>query len=374
MKLPPLSQAALAHQQKLLHYLKHSPQPLSFADFMNIVLYAPGLGYYSAGLHKLGAQGDFVTAPEISSLFSHCLADFCIPLLAQLKEKVIFELGAGSGRMANDILNFLHQHHYLPKHYLILEISADLRQRQQTYLQQHCAAFDRIVWLDTLPTLESAIVLANEVLDAMPVHLFQIGEHQTILEGQVKGEDEYHCEFGKPFSPRLVESVQALQPFDTFNVGYTSEINLNLGPWLHSLSHSLQQGVFLFLDYGFPQHEYYHPSRTMGTLMCHYQHLAHPDPFQQIGLQDITAHVDFSAVALAAQRCQLALAGFNTQAAFLLDHGLLDKVTKSMLPWSQSIQSLIQPQEMGELFKAIAFTKNFSHPLTGFSRDHSHRL
>ncbi len=355
---------------------------MSFAEFMHLALYAPGLGYYSAGLPKLGPQGDFITAPEISPLFSQCLALQCQQILSPLVDGCILELGAGSGKMAAEIIRTLSKHDALPKYYYILEVSADLRQRQQVYLQAECPDFfANILWLDRLPEKPfNGIILGNEVIDAMPVHLFQINDNHEVSEGYVsKIANTWQCTFRTPFTPGLKEAVHQLQQRlpEPLSAGYTSEINLRLEPWLASLRDCLAQGVMIFLDYGFPSHEYYHPSRSMGTLMCHFRHRAHPQPFENIGLQDITAHVDFTALALAAQNCQLTIAGFTHQCAFLLSNGLLslaENMPQSYL-LSQQVQQLIQTHEMGELCKVMALSSNFDEPLQGFTLlDHRYRL
>lgn len=392
MNLPPIPPSARDHQQKLLQFLDSTYQAqgeaLSFADFMNIALYAPGLGYYSAGMHKFGHRGDFVTAPEISKLFSQCLASQCAQILTSLHhtDTIILELGAGSGRMAASILHYLAKQKCLPKHYWILEVSADLRQRQQTYLKEHCPDFfANIKWLDTLPANPfTGIILGNEVIDAMPVHLFQIGKQGEILEGLIsKSQQQWRVCFSTPLTKALPKAIEDLQQSlsTRFAPGYTSEINLGLTPWLKSLSECLREGVMLFIDYGFPRHEYYHASRNMGTLMCHYRHHAHSDPMSHIGLQDITTHVDFTALAQGAHANDLEVAGFTHQAAFLLGNGLLNhaqnhpQTVPQQLAISQQIQQLTHPHEMGELFKAIALTKDFSQPLQGFQMiDHRHKL
>lgn len=388
--LPLPSALELAHQEQLLQHLDNicaaQGGSISFAEYMQIALYAPGLGYYSAGMHKFGQAGDFITAPEISPLFSDCLANQCAEILSAFNhDAIILELGAGSGRMAADLLQFLSQQQRLPKEYWICEVSADLKQRQQTYLQAHCPDFfANIRWLETLPSNPFiGIILANEVIDAMPVELFQISKEGEILQAQVrKVMKGWCCEFRKPLTNTLTQAVAHAQKnlSQPLKPGYTSEINLVLKPWLASLSDCLQQGVMLFLDYGFPRHEYYHPSRSMGTLMCHYRHHAHGDPMSYIGLQDITTHVDFTALSEAAVACDLTVAGFTHQAGFLLANDLLTHAenyssTTDAFALSQQIQQLTHPHEMGELFKAIAFTKDFSGSLCGFeSFDHLHRL
>lgn len=390
MKLPIPSEDALFHQVKLLEHIQSKTDKnglLPFDEFMRLALYAPGLGYYSAGSQKFGAHGDFVTAPEISSLFSNCLGAQCAQILKSLDhtDACILELGAGSGVMASDIILFLQKQNQLPCHYYILEVSADLKQRQQQLLKQRCPEyFENILWLDSLPEVPMiGIILGNEVIDAMPVHLFQISHDGNVLEGMVSVEQEnWQLLFHTPITENLASKVNQLQKSLHYplSIGYTSEINLGLAPWLESLASCLQQGVMLFIDYGFPAHEYYHPSRTMGTLMCHYRHGAHSNPFVYIGLQDITAHVDFTEVAQGAFRCGLEIAGFSNQAAFLIANGLVSfaenhQSTHQQIALSQQIQQLTHPHEMGELFKVIALVKNYSDTLQGFQlSDQRHRL
>lgn len=386
--LPTPSNDAKAHQAKLLAYIasqyKQSDGNLSFAEFMDLALYAPGLGYYSAGVAKFGIDGDFVTAPLISSLFSKALGAQCAQILRLLEQPVILELGAGTGRMACDIMLYLAEQSCLPKQYAILEVSADLRARQQAYLQQHCTSlYDRFIWLDRLPDKPfQGVILGNEVIDALPVHLFKIGENGIVEEGLVHvGQDKAQLHFSTPKTNQLPLAVEALQQrLETrFEVGYTSEIHLSLPAWVASLSQCLAKGVMLFIDYGFPSHEYYHPSRHMGTLMCHYRHHAHSDPMQYIGLQDITSHVDFTALALAAIKSELDIAGFTHQGAFLINNGITSFAesnnTVDVYNFSQQIQKLTHPHEMGELFKVMALCKNVDEPLQGFAVfDQRHRL
>lgn len=390
--LPEPSTSARAHQALLLTHIAQVCQQqsgkLSFADFMALALYAPGLGYYSAGLAKIGQAGDFITAPEIATLFTQTVGVQCQQILSSLPkaDACILELGAGTGRMAADLMNFLATQHCLPKHYYLLEVSGDLKSRQQAYLQTYCADyFERFIWLDRLPqeNVFTGIILGNEVIDALPCHLFKIDENHACLEGFVRVQnDAAQLIFATPESPGLTAAVDALQENlgISFAAGYTSEIHLSLNAWLASLNVCLKQGVMLFIDYGFPCHEYYHPARHMGTLMCHYRHYAHSDPLQYIGLQDITAHVDFTALALAAIKNDLTVAGFTTQGAFLINNGItsLAEIADNdaqRIAFSQQIQKLTHPHEMGELFKVIAFTKAFDEPLQGFTVfDQRHRL
>lgn len=361
---------------------------ISFAHFMHLALYAPGLGYYSAGSRKFGEAGDFVTAPEISSLFSQCVARNCQQVLHDLAGGDILELGAGSGAMACDILRYLDEQGSLPQRYLILEVSADLRERQQAYLRaQLPQLFERIIWLDALPqaTLRG-VIIGNEVVDAMPVHLFRIHEQGQIAECDVawRNGEFVFCE-RTITQGALYEHVLALKeslPSDTLYPGYLSEVNLFSQTWLQSLAGALQQGAILLIDYGFPRHEYYHPDRSMGTLMCHYRHHSHDNPLILLGLQDITAHVDFSCLAQAGGEEGLQLLGYTTQAQFLLASGLDALMAQSdpqdvrrHIALTQQVKKLVMPNEMGELFKAIAFGKGYEVRLPGFSQyDLSSRL
>jgi len=372
--LPVPGQLAKSHSdalrsQIISEIVAHGPMP--FADYMQRALYAPGLGYYSAGSQKFGKTGDFVTAPEISSLFSQCVARQCEQVLSDIEGGDILELGAGSGVMALVILQELAQRQQLPQHYYILELSADLRDRQRRLFQEKAPELaSRVVWLDNLPKDKfRGIIVGNEVMDAMPVHKFVYND--GLQEYYVAAEDDkltWHL--GEPSVPALKQTIDDLE----INLpnGYETEINLLLKPWLSSLSDILAQGMILLIDYGFPRREYYHPDRNMGTLMCHYRHYAHTDPFLYPGIQDITAHVDFTAVASIAVENGLSVSGYTHQAGFLLACGI-----DSMLPdiadveshynVAQQVKQLTLPHEMGELFKAIALTRNYHGDLLGFS-------
>ncbi len=370
--LPIPSDIALAHSEKLAAHLREAIRAaggaISFARFMELALYAPGLGYYSAGSHKLGPQGDFITAPEISPLFAASVAAAAAPLLQALGDGNWLEIGAGSGRFAVDVLSALAKRDALPAHYYILEISADLRAKQQALLTTSCPELaTRVHWLDTLPTDFDGIIFANEVLDALPVHLFQI-ENQTVMERCVTWQNEqFTWQLTAPTTPDMATS---LAPLSLAN-GYQSEINLFIAPWLKSLSNSLRKGAVLLFDYGYGRAEYYHPERHMGTLMCYYQHRRHDNPFIYLGLQDITAHVNFTTVAESALDVGFTLAGYTTQAGFLLATGittLADNTTDPVQHYqqAQAIKRLTLPAEMGEAVKVMALTKGIDLPLQGF--------
>ena len=351
---------------------------ISFARFMQLALYAPGFGYYSAGRRKLGADGDFVTAPELTPMYGQCLARLFPPLRAALGDADVLEVGAGSGRLARDVLHTLQQINCLPRRYFILEVSAELRARQQKTLEAEAPTLhQRVQWLDTLPKNFRGLVLGNEVLDAMPVERFVMrtdGAHTLDVgmngDGFVWREGARHDVISNRVAPLGLAD------------GYTSEVNFAAEAWTRSMGEAVDAGLIALIDYGFPRAEYYHPDRRDGTLMCHYRHRAHADPLVLVGLQDITAHVDFSAIAAAGIEAGLTLAGYTSQAAFLLGNGLMELAAQSdptdtrlHLERMQAIKKLTLPHEMGELFKVIGFTKGVELTLPGFAlQDRRHRL
>ena len=346
---------------------------IDFARFMELCLYAPGLGYYSAGLRKFGAGGDFVTAPETSPLFSRCVARACAPVLADLDGDLL-ELGAGSGTLAAEALAELERLERLPGTYWILERSAELRQRQAETLQARVPVLaGRVRWLEHLPEPGfRGVVLANEVLDALPVHRFRWragGAEELVVAGDGGGLRWQ----ARPAPPPLARAVAALTGEVSFTEGYTGEVNLGLGPWLQSLAERLDRGLMLLVDYGYPRRELYHPERAGGTLMCHYRHRAHGEALLLPGLQDITAHVDFTAVAEAGVGAGLELLGFATQAHFLMDTGIDELMGEldtgggaAYLAQVQAVKTLMLPGEMGERFKCMALGRGVDPPVTGF--------
>jgi SAM-dependent MidA family methyltransferase len=344
--------------------------PISFSRFMELALYAPGLGYYSAGKTKFGESGDFITAPELGNVFARCVAHQCAQVLAELDRGDILEAGAGSGALAADLLAELDRRRQLPGHYYILELSADLRQRQRDRIEQVVPhLLERVQWLDDFPDQEiEGIILANELLDAMPVSLFHVTDH-GIMERYVALEENSFAWKELPASPQIRQRVEALE----LDKDYCSEINLGAEAWIQTAARKLNRGIVLLFDYGFPQHEYYHPQRKTGTLMCHYRHRAHTDPLTFVGLQDITAHVDFTAMAQAAVDSGLDVLGYTSQAAFLMASGLNEIVadsspeaTREHLDMTTQVKKLTLPSEMGELFKVIALGKGFDSVLFGF--------
>lgn len=368
---------ALQHSEKLLNRIHQEIDKaggfISFARFMELALYAPGLGYYSAGSHKLGVQGDFITAPEISPLFARCIARQCQPIFAELRSVDMLELGAGSGKFARDFLLESESLQCLPTHYFILEISADLRERQKQLLQAACPhLLNRIVWLDKLPTEFNGIIFANEVMDAMPVHCFQLTESE-VRERCVAWDNGLVWHLTPSTCSDLTERASLLQHEFSLPSGYQSEMNLMIQPWIHALASTLKKGLILLFDYGYGRREYYHPDRQQGTFTCFYQHRHHNNPFIHLGLQDMTAHVDFTTVAESAVSAGLSLAGYTTQAGFLLGGGLLELAAANPLSpieeyqQNQRIKTLTLPAEMGEVVKVMALSKDFNVPLIGFS-------
>lgn len=353
---------------------------LPFDRFMELALYAPGLGYYVAGSRKFGAEGDFVTAPELSPLFGRALARQCAQVLGESGGDIL-EFGAGTGNMAADILLQLAADGCLPERYLILELSPELRQRQRdTLLAKAPALMERVQWLDGLPARFRGVVLGNELLDAMPVQRFRLAA-DGIEEAFVTVDgDGFAWSWRSAASPGLAAAVADIRrAVPDLPDGYVSEINLRLQPWLAALAGCLEQGAVLLVDYGYSAAEYYHPERDGGTLICHFRHRAHDDPLQLAGLQDITANVDFSAVARAGQAAGLVLAGYSTQAHFLigcgLDELLADADPTAHLDLVQGLKQLTLPSGMGERFKAIGFTRGLELPLRGFGmRDLRDRL
>ncbi|CEK09321.1 class I SAM-dependent methyltransferase [Legionella hackeliae] len=345
---------------------------LPFVDFMQQALYHPYYGYYSAGLQKFGTQGDFVTAPELTPLFGYTVANQCQQILKELEEPILFEFGAGSGTLCVDIMLQLERLNCLPHNYCILEVSSNLKQRQQALIQEKIPhLFSRITWLKRWPeTAFKGVVIANEVLDAMPVHRF-LQTKEGLQESYVTQDAQNNLvEIFKPCTnPRLINHVDNVLSKD-FSP-YLSEANLFIDNWIKQCFLMLEQGVVFLIDYGFPRHEYYHSDRNTGTLMCHYRHHAHPDPLIHLGEQDITAHVDFTHVAEAGYHAGFHVAGYTNQASFLLANGLLSLLNELSddslrVRANQAVKQLLQPSEMGELFKVIALSKHIEIPLLGF--------
>ena len=347
---------------------------VSFESFMEAALYAPGLGYYSAGATKIGAGGDFVTAPEVSELFGRCVARQCAQVLSPGGGEIL-EIGAGTGRLAATLLPALADAGALPQRYAILEVSADLASRQRTHLQKLPAALrDRVVWLDRLPeTPLRGVILANEVLDALPFSRIVL-RGGVLHELGVAVEDGCFVERERPPAAALAQAWRSLagelpMPLPE---NYRSEMCLRLEPWVAGVGACLESGLFLLFDYGLPRAQYYHPERIDGTLRCHFKQRAHSDPFVNVGVQDITAWVDFTRVAEAAVASDLEVRGFVTQAAFLLATGIEEMAAQSgtileRVQRAGEARKLLLPAQMGEAFKVMALTRNHESSLTGFS-------
>jgi SAM-dependent MidA family methyltransferase len=358
---------------------------ISFARYMELALYQPGLGYYAGGSHKFGdhhAGGDFLTAPELTPLFGRALARQVAQVLAVSAPQVI-EAGAGSGRLAVDLLAGLDALGCLPERYRILELSGELRARQQAMLAERAPEYaGRVEWLDALPERFSGCLVGNEVLDAMPTHVVHWSEDNgDAMEGGVGVVDGRLIAIERPAHGALLEAARALP----HAAPYRGEISLAARTWVSDLSRRLEQGAMILIDYGLPRHELYHPQRDGGTLRCHYRHRVHDDPFWFPGLSDITSHVDFTAVAEAGFDAGLEVLGYTSQANFLLNCGIGDVLQEvkvgagdtaaADLRARGAVNVLISPNEMGELFKVIALGRGVPGPLLGFTRgDRVHAL
>jgi SAM-dependent MidA family methyltransferase len=385
--LPTPSVEAQKHSQQLITLIQKTINAqkgwISFSEFMHLTLYAPGLGYYSAGSQKFGDSktggGDFVTAPQISPLFAQTVSNQVVQVL-NITRGNILELGAGTGKLAADILLTLAELDSVPAKYFILEVSDHLRQVQletlRNKLPQHLV--ERVEWLTELPSGFNGVIIGNEVLDAIPVHIVHVKDDGIYERGIVIECEKFVWQDKVLSEPSMLDVVSKLG----LPEGYVTEVCPAASGLITSLAHSLQQGIILMIDYGFSAREYYHPQRNQGTLMCHYQHYAHSDPLINIGLQDITAHVDFTSIAQAGVNHGLALSGFCSQAQFLMSCGILELMSQvsphdmaRYAPLAAAAQKLLSPAEMGDLFKVIAFSKNIDEPLIGFvSGDKSHTL
>lgn len=381
--LPPPSPAAYALGAELARQIRTAIEAaggwLSFARYMELALYAPSLGYYSAGSTKLGPAGDFITAPELSPLFGQCLGRQVGQLVAAGIPDVL-EVGAGSGVLAADLLETLAALDRLPARYLILEVSGELRERQRARIARRVPRLvDRVHWLEVLPRSLSAVFIANEVLDAIPTQIVRTRNGEIDELGVSLSEDGERFERRyRPASGELEKATLALDLPDD----YETEINLAAQAFVKSFAARIERGALLFIDYGFPAAEYYDPQRSRGTLMCHYHHHAHEDPFVLAGLQDITAHVDFTAIADAGTELGFSVLGYTTQAQFLVNCGITDILSgtspdavRAYAPLASQAQKLLSPGEMGERFKVLALGRGIAVPLSGFARgDRTHTL
>ena len=341
-----------------------------FAKYMDLAMFAPGLGYYSAGAAKIGAAGDFTTAPEMTTLFGATLAKQVAQVLGAIGGDVL-EFGAGSGKLARDLLRGLRKLGCEPRRYLILEPSPDLRERQMALLKKEIPEFSsRLCWIDRMPENFCGAMIANEVLDAMPIDLISWQADGVYERGVAVSNGEFIWRNRKLESGALLVHAQSVRVAS----GYASEIHRAGAAFVRSVGDALKHGVALLIDYGFLDHEYYHADRSTGTLMCHYRHRAHTDPFFMPGAQDITAHVNFSAMIDAARGAGLEIEGYTTQAKFLIASGITDQLSQidpsdaaQYLPLANQAQRLLSPAEMGELFKVLAIGRGIDFSLLGFS-------
>lgn len=402
LPLPPPDADALAHSERLASLIRQeiaaNDGAIPFSRFMELALYAPGLGYYSAGARKFGEGGDFVTAPELGPIFAACVAESVAPVLQQLGPSALFlELGGGSGAFAEVALKRMLELDALPDRYLILEPSADLRQRQRERLQERLppTLFELVEWLDgPLPGEWNGVLFANEVIDALPTPRF------AIHDGEVY--EEYVVEDGGPSTsaaPALMAGfARTLRPADAFlgnavrhlerslgrafDDGYRSEILPQLPYWIQAVSGGMQRGAMLFVDYGHPRGEFYLPERSDGTLRAYYRHRMHGEPLLWPGLQDLTASVDFTALAEAGVAAGFDFAGYCSQASYLLGNGMagvLERIERMHDATEQQrrrneVRKLTMPSEMGERFQVMGFAKEVEFGVAFMAGDLSFRL
>ena len=380
LPLPDSDALAASHalQQEIASTIEAAGGAIPFSRFMELALYAPRLGYYSGGAAKLGASGDFTTAPEITPLFGAALARAAAAIIAQSAPNII-EFGAGTGKLARDVLTALAGDGVEVARYTIIELSGELRARQQEALQD----FPQVEWRDGFPDTFDGVVLANEVLDAMPVELViktangWRRQMVTVEEGRFA---YVQAELDAALTAQLVRQVPEA---DALPEGYLTELHPVACGFMGSLASMFEggRGAAILLDYGFPAHEYYVDQRSGGTLMCHYRHHSHPEPFFLPGLQDITAHVDFTAMALAAQDAGLPVLAYTNQSGFLLGCGIGELLLRTdpedavrYLPQSKAVHKLVAPSEMGELFKVLVVGNEVELPEPILRADRSRRL
>ena len=373
--LPAPSPEGVAHSHALAEHIASviaaEGDWIPFSRFMELALYAPGMGYYTAGSRKFGGDGDFVTGPEISDMYAKCFARQAVQVLQATKGDIL-ELGPGSGALAADLFGELKVLGQLPRKYLLLEVSPDLRERQRALIaQRHPQDLDRFEWIDRLPEKIRGLVIANEVLDVVPFALVHRENGQLAERGVVVSEAGLAWEDSPLPEGDLKRRANAVIPGGDYE--YLTEIGLAAEGLVRTIAENMEAGAAFFIDYGFSEQEFYHPQRSMGTLRCHYRHRFHGDPFFMPGLQDITAHVDFTAMARAAEQGGAEVEGFTTQAYFLISCGLAVLVsagdptaTLSRLKATSAVHRLISPSEMGELFKVMGIRKGMDGPLLGF--------
>lgn len=386
--LPEPDALSAEHSERVADFIRgrirQAGGSISFAEYMQHALYAPGLGYYAAGSTKFGADGDFVTAPEVSPIFGRVLARQCAEVLSQVKGGSILEYGAGSGKLAEDVLRLLERLDALPERYEILEVSGDLQQRQAEYLEERLPRLvSRVSWIQSPPDHHVGVIIANEVLDALPVERFVriaegIAQLRVVVDGDAFGVDQ------APAPENLSRAVFAIEEAlgEKLPDGYVSEVSLGLPGWISALSDSLMEGLVFLFDYGVTRREYYAHERSGGWLRCHFRHRVHDDPLILTGIQDLTSWVDFDGVAEAALKSGLRVAGYSAQAQFLLGGGLEAEMCEfqtlalqQQLELSRQIKTLTLPAEMGEHFKCMALQRGDIRTPSAFSQgDRTHTL
>ena len=351
---------------------------ISFARYMGLALYTPGLGYYAGGSRKFGLEGDFLTAPELTPLYGQALARQVAQVL-RVSGPYVIEAGAGSGKLAADMLHALAALDCLPERYQILELSGELQARQRaTIIATAPNFFERVEWLDTLPEKIDGCVIGNELLDAMPAHeiawhddgIYEVGVGLDAAGRFVYAEREADAHLAG-----LARAIDVAAP-------HRSELGLAARAWVAEMARRLHRGALLLIDYGLPRHEYYHAQRNGGTIRCHYRQRTHDDPFWWPGLSDITSHIDFTAMAEAGFEAGAEVAGYTSQASFLMNCGIGELLVQrqrgdatTAARAGGAVNLLLSPNEMGELFKVLALSKDIAEPLLGFARgDRTHAL
>jgi len=378
LELPPPDEDARAASRALFSSISHEIEArggwIPFSRYMEMALYTPALGYYSGGSQKFGAAGDFTTAPEISPLFGQALARQLAQIMSSSKPQVT-EFGAGTGQLAAQILLALADQDAAPEHYAIVEVSGELRERQKAHITRDAPDLvDRVLWLDRLPPNLEGAVIGNEVLDAMPAQIVVSAQNHWYERGVVLDPTGRLAFDDRPADATLLaEILQRVPNAEALSGTYVTEVNLSALAFVASVAERLSLGAAVFIDYGFPASEFYHPQRASGTLMAHYRHRAHFDPFVWPGLQDLTTHVDFSAVVHTAAQAGAQLYGYTSQARFLINCGITDLIratpqdSMQWLPEVNALQRLLSEAEMGELFKVVSFGRGQNEPLIGFA-------
>ena len=364
---PSLDHSLLVREQ-LIQHINTRDGWISFEEFIDFVMYKPGLGYYSAGAEKIGHSGDFTTAPEISKLFGMALANQMTPILDHYQSPSIIEIGAGTGKLAFDIMTQLNDYQVNFDRYYILELSADLKQRQQSMLSHlPTKTLNKIVWLNSIP-MDSidGVIIANEVIDALPFTRFR-SQNGQVYELGISVEDNQLIEQPRLADEMLSNTVDSIakEIGMTFQDGYTSEIRINFGSWFRTIESMLSSGSIFFVDYGYARQEYYDEERTNGSMICHYRNVAHEDPLSNLGIQDISASVDFSQLADVALQRNIEVGFFTSQADFLINAeilGVIESVIDEGLKMrlTQEVKQLLLPNQMGEVFKCMLLNKNIN--------------